>query len=143
MASGVAFLDGTVVNVALPAIGRSLHVGVSGLQWVLDGYLLTMGSLIVLGGSLGDLRGRRRIFLIGLLGFMVTSIVAVRGRSGGPRGRAPVARAFEHRPGVSRPPPRQRHAGAAPFRFGDPVLPVALARASHHDQVTPAGREVA
>jgi EmrB/QacA subfamily drug resistance transporter len=73
LASGVAFLDGTVVNVALPSIGRSLHVGVSGLQWVLDGYLLTMGSLIVLGGSLGDLRGRRRIFVIGLLGFMVTS----------------------------------------------------------------------
>ncbi len=74
LASGVAFLDSTVVNVALPAIGRDLHIGVSGLQWVLDGYLLTLGSLIVLGGSLGDLHGRRRVFVIGLLGFMVTSV---------------------------------------------------------------------
>jgi EmrB/QacA subfamily drug resistance transporter len=74
LASGVAFLDGTVVNVALPAITRDLHVGVTGLQWVLDGYLLTLGALIVLGGSLGDLYGRRRIFVIGLLGFMVTSV---------------------------------------------------------------------
>lgn len=74
LASGVSFLDSTVVNVALPAIGRGLHVGVAGLQWVLDGYLLTLGSLIVLGGSLGDLHGRRRVFVIGLLGFMVTSV---------------------------------------------------------------------
>src|ERR1700730_17648880 len=73
LASGVAFLDGTVVNVALPSIGRSLHVGVSGLQWVLDGYLLTMGSLIVLGGSPGSLCRPPRIFVIGMLDFMVTS----------------------------------------------------------------------
>jgi len=73
LGSGVAFLDSTVVNVALPAIGHGLHTNLAGLQWVLDGYLLTLGSLIVLGGSLGDLRGRRRVYVWGLLGFLVTS----------------------------------------------------------------------
>ncbi|HEX4776291.1 MAG TPA: MFS transporter, partial [Acidimicrobiia bacterium] len=73
LGSGVAFLDGTVVNVALPAIGRGLHTDLAGLQWVLSGYLLTLGSLIVLGGSLGDLRGRRRVYEWGLVAFLVTS----------------------------------------------------------------------
>ncbi len=74
LGSGVAFLDGTVVNVALPTIGRDLDVGLSGLQWVVDGYLLTLGSLVVLGGSLGDRLGRRRVFQWGLVGFMVASL---------------------------------------------------------------------
>lgn len=82
LASGVAFLDSTVVNVALPAIGRNLHLGVTGLQWVLDGYLLTLGSLIVLGGSLGDLHGRRRVFAIGLVGFMLTSVACAAAPNG-------------------------------------------------------------
>ena len=60
LGSGVAFLDGTVVNVALPSIGREFHAGLSDLQWTVDAYLLTLGSLIVIGGSLGDLFGRRR-----------------------------------------------------------------------------------
>ena len=67
MGSGMAFLDGTVVNVALPEIGRDLDASTSDLQWVLNGYLLTLASLILLGGSLGDrhraaadLRARRR-----------------------------------------------------------------------------------
>jgi EmrB/QacA subfamily drug resistance transporter len=75
LGSGVAFLDGTVVNAALPAISRDLHANLSDLQWVLTGYLLTLGSLLVLGGSLGDRYGRRRIFQIGLVGFAATSIL--------------------------------------------------------------------
>ncbi len=59
LGSGVAFLDGTVVNAALPAISRDLHANLGDLQWVLTGYLLTLGSLLVLGGSLGDRYGRR------------------------------------------------------------------------------------
>jgi EmrB/QacA subfamily drug resistance transporter len=75
LGSGVAFLDGTVVNAALPAISRDLHADLGDLQWVLTGYLLTLGSLLVLGGSLGDRYGRRRIFVIGLIGFAATSLL--------------------------------------------------------------------
>ena len=73
LGSGIAFLDSTVVNVALPAISRSLHTGVAGLQWTLDAYLITLTALMLLGGSLGDLYGRRRVFLLGLGGFGVAS----------------------------------------------------------------------
>jgi len=73
LGSGVAALDATVVNVALPAIGKDLGGGVSGLQWVLNGYLLTLASLILLGGSLGDRFGRRRMFVIGLAWFASAS----------------------------------------------------------------------
>jgi EmrB/QacA subfamily drug resistance transporter len=75
LGSGVSFLDGTVVNAALPAISRDLHADLGGLQWVLTGYLLTLGSLLVLGGSLGDRYGRRRVFMIGLGAFAVTSAI--------------------------------------------------------------------
>jgi EmrB/QacA subfamily drug resistance transporter len=75
LGSGVSFLDGTVVNVALPAISRDLHADLGDLQWVLTGYLLTLGSLLVLGGSLGDRYGRRRVFVIGLAAFAATSAV--------------------------------------------------------------------
>ena len=73
LGSGIAFLDGTVVNVALPAIGREFHSGLDGLQWTVDAYLLTLGSVIVLGGSLGDLFGRRRVFVAGLALFALAS----------------------------------------------------------------------
>ena len=73
LGSGVAFLDGTVVNVALPHMAADLHAGFSAMQWVLDAYLLTLGSLVLVGGALGDVLGRRRVFLIGLVGFGVTS----------------------------------------------------------------------
>ena len=76
LGSGIAFLDGTVVNVALPAIGRDLHAGVAGLQWTLDSYLITMTALMLLGGSLGDLFGRRKIFVAGLLGFGALSALS-------------------------------------------------------------------
>jgi MFS family permease len=65
LGSGMAFLDGTVVNVALPDIGRDLGASTSSLQWILNGYLLTLASLILLGGSLGDRYGRRLIFVVG------------------------------------------------------------------------------
>ena len=60
--SGAVFLEGTVVNVALPAIARDLHLGLEGLQWVINAYLLALGALTLLGGSLGDRYGRRRLF---------------------------------------------------------------------------------
>jgi EmrB/QacA subfamily drug resistance transporter len=75
LGSGVAFLDGTVVNAALPAISRDLDANLGDLQWVLTGYLLTLGSLLVLGGSLGDRYGRRKIFVIGLVAFALTSLL--------------------------------------------------------------------
>jgi EmrB/QacA subfamily drug resistance transporter len=76
MGSGTVFLEMTVVNVALPAMARDLDLGMAGLQWILDGYLLTLSALILLGGSLGDVFGRGRIFRLGLLGFALTSLLA-------------------------------------------------------------------
>src|SRR5829696_1491438 len=72
--SGIAFLDGTVVNVALPHIGEDLGASVGGLQWVLNGYLLVLSALILLGGSLGDRFGRRRIYQLGVTIFAVASV---------------------------------------------------------------------
>jgi EmrB/QacA subfamily drug resistance transporter len=73
LGSGVAFLDGTVVNVALPAIAADLDAGLGDLQWVLNAYLVTLSALVLLGGSLGDRLGRRRVFLVGLAGFTLAS----------------------------------------------------------------------
>ena len=75
LGSGIAFLDSTVVNVALPHIGDDLDTGVGGLQWVLNGYLLAVASLILLGGSLGDRFGRKRIFQLGVVIFAVGSLL--------------------------------------------------------------------
>ena len=75
LGSGIAFLDGTVVNVALPAIADDLDAGLSTQQWVVEAYLLTLGSFLLIGGSLGDLFGRRRVFVAGLAGFGVTSLM--------------------------------------------------------------------
>lgn len=75
LGSGMVFLDGTVVNVALPRIGRAVGASTSTLQWVLDGYLLTLASLIMLGGALGDRYGRRRVFAIGAAIFAVSSLL--------------------------------------------------------------------
>src|SRR5215218_7306500 len=71
----MAFLDSTVVNVALPDIGRDLDASTSSLQWILNGYVLTLASLILLGGSLGDRHGRRRIFALGTGAFTVASLL--------------------------------------------------------------------
>jgi EmrB/QacA subfamily drug resistance transporter len=75
LGSGVVFLDGSVVNVALPALREDLNAGLATQQWVVEAYLLTLSSLLLVGGSLGDLLGRRRVFLWGLAGFAVTSAI--------------------------------------------------------------------
>ncbi|MFM6847510.1 MAG: MFS transporter [Terrabacter sp.] len=73
LGSGMALLDGTVVNVALVRIGEELHAGMSDLQWITNGYLLALASLILLGGSLGDRFGRRRVFVVGVAWFTLAS----------------------------------------------------------------------
>ena len=75
LGSGIAFLDSTVVNVALPHIGNDLGGGLSGLQWTLDGYLLTLSALLLLGGALGDEYGRKRMFVLGLVWFTGASVL--------------------------------------------------------------------
>jgi EmrB/QacA subfamily drug resistance transporter len=75
MGSFVAGLDATVVNVALPSIGRDLGGGLAGQQWVSNAYLLMLGSLILVAGSLADLYGERRIFSVGVGGFGLVSVV--------------------------------------------------------------------
>lgn len=73
LGSGMALLDGTVVNVALVRIGEELGASMSDLQWITNGYLLALASLILLGGSLGDRFGRRRVFVIGVAWFTLAS----------------------------------------------------------------------
>jgi EmrB/QacA subfamily drug resistance transporter len=75
LGSSVVLLDGTVVNVALPWIGRDFGAGLDGLQWTVSGYLLTLSALILLGGSLGDRLGRRRVFVVGVVWFAAASLV--------------------------------------------------------------------
>ena len=74
LGSGIAFLDGTIVNVALPAIGRALKTDLAGLQWTVDAYLVLLTALLLFGGALGDRFGRRRVFVIGLVSFTVASV---------------------------------------------------------------------
>lgn len=75
LASFVAFLDGSIVNVALPTIQRELGGGLSAQQWIVDAYLLALGSLILIAGSLSDLFGRKKILMLGLLGFGAASLL--------------------------------------------------------------------
>jgi EmrB/QacA subfamily drug resistance transporter len=75
LASLVTFLDGSIVNVALPAIQRSLGGGLASQQWIIDAYMLTLGSFILIAGSLSDLLGRKRILGFGLLGFGIASVL--------------------------------------------------------------------
>jgi EmrB/QacA subfamily drug resistance transporter len=73
LGSTVVFLDSTVVNVALPAVAEDLDAGLAGQQWVVEAYMLTLVSLLLVGGSLGDQFGRRRMFVFGLIAFGATS----------------------------------------------------------------------
>ena len=105
MGSAVVTIDGTIVNVALPAIEQDLGGGLSAQQWVSNAYLLALGSLILIGGSLGDIYGARRVFAVGVVAFGVMSVGcalaptmevligarALQGAAGGP-GDAELAR---------------------------------------------------
>jgi EmrB/QacA subfamily drug resistance transporter len=73
--SSVVILDGSIVNMALPKIAQDMHVGFASLQWITDGYLLSLSALILLGGSLGDIFGRKKVYLVGLAGFGVSSLL--------------------------------------------------------------------
>src|SRR4029450_5571004 len=74
LGSSLSFIDGSVVNVALPAMQRGLETGLASIQWVGNGYLLSLASLSLLGGALGDRLGQRRMFLMGLVGFSAASL---------------------------------------------------------------------
>ncbi|GAA1642853.1 MFS transporter [Georgenia ruanii] len=74
LGSGIAAVDATVVNIALPTIGRDFHTGVAALQWVANGYTLTLAGFLLIGGSLGDRFGRRRVYLIGVVWFALASV---------------------------------------------------------------------
>jgi len=75
LGGAIAFLDSTVVNVALPSIGADLDASFAQLQWVVTGYTLTLAAFILVGGSLGDRVGRRRVYVWGIAGFAVTSLL--------------------------------------------------------------------
>ena len=75
LGSGIAFLDGTVVNIALPAIADDFDASLAGLQWTVNAYLVMLSALLLLGGSLGDHYGRRRMYVVGLVGFTVASLL--------------------------------------------------------------------
>jgi EmrB/QacA subfamily drug resistance transporter len=81
LGSGLVSLDATVVNVALPTIGRDLGGGITALQWVVNGYTLALVSLLLFGGALGDRYGRRRLFVIGVIWFTLASIACGLSRS--------------------------------------------------------------
>ncbi|MBV8991582.1 MAG: MFS transporter [Solirubrobacterales bacterium] len=100
LGSAIVFLDGTIVNVALPAIRASLHRGLAQQQWVVEAYLLTLASLLLVGGSLGDLFGRRLVFATGLIGFGGCSLLCA---------LTPTGAAHGH---------RARLGGSRPFRAG-------------------------
>lgn len=75
LGSGIVFLDGTVVNIALPRLGEDLGADFGGLQWVVNAYLLTLAALVLIGGALGDRWGRRRVFVLGLAWFTAASLL--------------------------------------------------------------------
>ena len=75
LGSGIVMIDGTVVNVALPAIGREFGTGMAALQWTITAYALTLAAFLLVGGSLGDRHGRRRIFVIGVVWFAAASLL--------------------------------------------------------------------
>ncbi|MGL5866625.1 MAG: MFS transporter [Dermatophilaceae bacterium] len=81
LGSGIAILDGTVVNVALRSIGADLDASLAQLQWVVNGYLLALASLVLVGGALGDRMGRRRVYLAGMAWFLVASLLCALAQS--------------------------------------------------------------
>ena len=79
LGSGMAFIDNTVVNVALPALQSNLHANVVDVQWVIEAYGLFLSALILVGGALGDSLGRRAMFLWGVVGFAFASVSTTTG----------------------------------------------------------------
>src|SRR5258705_7284395 len=75
LGSSMAFIDGSVVNIALPAVQQALHADAASTQWIVNAYLLLLGALVLVGGSAADLYGRRRIFLLGIAIFTAASII--------------------------------------------------------------------
>ena len=120
LGSGIAMLDATVVGIALPSIGRDFHGGVGTLQWVVTGYTLTLAAFLLLGGSLGDRYGRRRIFSIGVAWFAVASALC---------GIAPTARRPHRRPGGAGD--RRSAAGAGQPGHPADLLPLRRPRPCH------------
>src|SRR5215475_12663301 len=74
LGSNMAFIDGTVVNVALPALQSALGATISEVQWVVEAYALLLGALLLMGGALGDLYGRRKVFAAGVVLFSLASV---------------------------------------------------------------------
>ena len=115
--SSMAFIDGTVVNIALPAIQHGLGASIAELQWVVNGYLLPLGALMLVGGGLGDRLGRRRIFIAGIVLFTLASVACALAPTVGLLIAARVARASAPRCSCPRaspssPPISPRTSGA-------------------------------
>src|SRR5215472_18055811 len=83
LATFMTYIDNNIINVAIPTIQRSLHLSVAGLEWVVSGYVLVFAGLMLVGGRLADVFGRRRVFLIGLSVFTLSSLAAGLAGSGG------------------------------------------------------------
>jgi len=118
LGSSMALLDSTVVNVALPRIGRDLDADLGALQWTVNAYMLTLASLILLGGSLGDRYGRRRVFVVGVVWFAVASLLCGLAPNVGvlvapARSRASAARSSRPAPSPSSRPPSTPTTGGA------------------------------
>ena len=91
LASSMTFIDATVVNVALPALQADLHATITDVQWVVEAYALFLGALLLVGGSMGDQFGRKRVFLFGVIFFTLASVLR----------RRDIALDARHRPGVA------------------------------------------
>ena len=76
LATLMTYLDNNVINVAIPTIQRDLHLSVTGLEWIVSSYLLVLAGLLLVGGRLADVYGRRRVFLTGLAIFTLSSLTA-------------------------------------------------------------------
>src|SRR5438309_6764093 len=74
LGSSLTFIDATVVNVALPALQADLHATITDVQWVIEAYALFLGALILVGGSMGDQFGRKRVFISGVISFTAASV---------------------------------------------------------------------
>ena len=110
LGSGIAMIDGTVVNIALPTLGRALHADFGALQWTVNGYTLTLASFILLGGSFGDRFGRRKVFVVGVTWFGVASLIC------GARAEHQRAHRRPHAPGHRRRAAHARQPGASSRR---------------------------